>query len=128
MVHQFRRDISSTFAFAQRLVQLSKDQGFPMWLAGGTIMKGWALSFQDRAGPGVEMMESGLADWRSTGAEVPVPYYLGLLAEGYALKGQPGKGLELLSEAIDMARSVHGRGAEIALLHHPPIVMTQNLG
>ncbi len=33
-----------------------------------------------------------------------------------------------LSEAIDMARSVHGRGAEIALLHHPPIVMTQNLG
>jgi len=35
---------------------------------------------------------------------------------------------ETLSEAIDMARSVHGRGAEIAMLHHPPIVMTQNLG
>jgi hypothetical protein len=35
---------------------------------------------------------------------------------------------ETLSEAIDMARSIHGRGAEIALLHHPPIVMTQNLG
>jgi lactate racemase len=27
-----------------------------------------------------------------------------------------------------MARSIHGRGAQIALLHHPPIVMTQNLG
>jgi hypothetical protein len=35
---------------------------------------------------------------------------------------------ETLSEAIDMARSVHGRGARIAMLHHPPIVMTQNLG
>ncbi len=35
---------------------------------------------------------------------------------------------QTLSEAIDMARSVHGRGAEIAFLHHPPIVMTQNLG
>ncbi|BDG06968.1 lactate racemase domain-containing protein [Anaeromyxobacter paludicola] len=33
-----------------------------------------------------------------------------------------------LSEAIDMARSEHGRGAQIAMLHHPPIVMTQNLG
>ena len=33
-----------------------------------------------------------------------------------------------LSEAIDMARTVHGRGAQIALLHHPPIAMTQNLG
>jgi len=30
-----------------------------------------------------------------------------------------------LSEAIDMARSTHGRGAEIAMLHFPPIVMTQ---
>jgi hypothetical protein len=35
---------------------------------------------------------------------------------------------ETLSEAVDMARSIHGRGAEIAMLHHPPIVMTQNLG
>jgi hypothetical protein len=35
---------------------------------------------------------------------------------------------ESVSEAIDMARSIHGRGATIALLHHPPIVMTQNLG
>jgi len=33
-----------------------------------------------------------------------------------------------LSEAVDMARSVHGRGAQIAMLHHPPIVMTQNPG
>ncbi|HVI75902.1 MAG TPA: lactate racemase domain-containing protein [Anaeromyxobacteraceae bacterium] len=35
---------------------------------------------------------------------------------------------ERLSDAIDMARAQHGRSAEIALLHHPPIVMTQNLG
>ncbi|HET9552935.1 MAG TPA: lactate racemase domain-containing protein [Anaeromyxobacteraceae bacterium] len=33
-----------------------------------------------------------------------------------------------LAEAIDQARSVHGRGAQIAMLHAPPIVMTQNLG
>jgi hypothetical protein len=34
---------------------------------------------------------------------------------------------QTLAEAIDMARSIHGRTAEIAVLHHPPIVMTQNL-
>jgi lactate racemase len=33
---------------------------------------------------------------------------------------------ETLAEAIDMARSIHGRSAEIAMLHHPPIVMTEN--
>jgi hypothetical protein len=35
---------------------------------------------------------------------------------------------ERLSDAIDMARATHGRSAQLALLHHPPIVMTQNLG
>ena len=35
---------------------------------------------------------------------------------------------ERLSDAIDMARAHHGRSAQIAMLHHPPIVMTQNLG
>src|SRR6266567_1018734 len=35
---------------------------------------------------------------------------------------------ERLSYAIDMARAHHGRSAQIAMLHHPPIVMTQNLG
>ncbi len=35
---------------------------------------------------------------------------------------------ERLSDAIDMARADLGRGAQIAMLHHPPIVMTQNLG
>lgn len=35
---------------------------------------------------------------------------------------------ETLAEAVDMARSTHGRGARIAMLHTPPIVMTQNLG
>jgi hypothetical protein len=35
---------------------------------------------------------------------------------------------ESLSEAVDMARSIHGRSAEIAMMHLPPILMTQNLG
>lgn len=35
---------------------------------------------------------------------------------------------QTLADAIDMARSTQGRGAEIAMLHHPPIVMTQNRG
>jgi len=34
---------------------------------------------------------------------------------------------ETLSEAIDIARSIHGRSAEIAMLHVPPILLTQNL-
>jgi hypothetical protein len=33
-----------------------------------------------------------------------------------------------LSEAIDLARGYHGRGAEIAMLHFPPILMTQGSG
>lgn len=35
---------------------------------------------------------------------------------------------ERLSDAIDMARATQGRSAQVALLHVPPILMTQNLG
>jgi hypothetical protein len=32
---------------------------------------------------------------------------------------------DTLAEAIDMARGRQGRSAEITLMHHPPMVMTE---
>jgi hypothetical protein len=34
---------------------------------------------------------------------------------------------ETLAEAIDMGRSTAGRSAQITMLHHPPILMTDVL-
>jgi predicted ATPase len=45
-------------------------------------------------------MRQGLAAWQATGAEVRWPYFLTLLAEAYAQKGQAREGLNMLAEAL----------------------------
>ena len=62
---------------------LAHEQGFALWMARGTILRGWALAMQGQAAEGIAQMRQGLAAWQATGAEVIRPYYLGLLAEAY---------------------------------------------
>jgi predicted ATPase len=45
-------------------------------------------------------MRQGLAAHRATGAEAIQPYYLACLAETYGQAGQPGEGLNVLTEAL----------------------------
>ena len=48
MVHQFRREGAAAQKRAEVLVALSTEQGFPYWLAAGTILQGWVLAVQGR--------------------------------------------------------------------------------
>ncbi len=100
MIHQFRREVTQTLECAHRLMLLSEEHGFQLWSAGATILHGWALSQMGREREGTEEMAKGVASWRATGAELPVPYYLGLLAQGHMTLGEPGEALKLLDEAI----------------------------
>ena len=55
---------------------LSTEQGFPFWLAIGTIVRGWALAEQGQVEEGIAQMHQGLAAYRATGAEVQRPIFL----------------------------------------------------
>ena len=46
-------------------------------------------------------MQRGLADYTATGAELWVPDFLALLAQGHARAGRPAAGLDLLADALD---------------------------
>src|SRR5713101_7140853 len=43
-VHQFRQEGQSTQARAEALRALAREQGFALWLALGTVHRGWALA------------------------------------------------------------------------------------
>jgi predicted ATPase len=101
MIHQFRLEPIGVKERAEALMAVSLDEGFQLWAAGGAIMLGWALSALGSLEEGIEGMQRGITDWRATGAELPVPYYLSLLAEAYGRSGRPGQGLELLEEALE---------------------------
>ena len=107
MVHQFLQEGQAAQEQAEAGVALCTEQGFPYWLAFGTILRGWALAKQGQEEEGIAWMRQGLAAVRATGAEQGRPYFLAPLAEAYGRVGQTEEGLTVLAEAL---AAVHKTG------------------
>ena len=53
VVFQFRRDVPAVYEHAEAAVALATEQGFPLWVAMGTILRGWALAMQGQGEAGL---------------------------------------------------------------------------
>jgi predicted ATPase len=116
IVHQFRREMPAAQEYAESAISLATEQGFPYWIAFGSILRGWSLAhLQGRVQEGIEQMTQGLVAHRATGAEALRPYYLALLAEAYRTTGEPHAGLTVLAEALTLADKTGERWYEAEL-------------
>jgi predicted ATPase len=102
-INQFRRNSHDTLMSSSRLIRLSTEQGFAFWLAAGNVLRGWALAIGGSTKEGIESLRQGLTDWRNTGAELSVPYFLAMEAEIFGRMGQTDEALSLLAEAESVA-------------------------
>ena len=91
--------IDGTLQRAERVIALSVEHGFPMFQLLAMMVRGWCLAALGRPEEGIAQLQQSLAMWRSSGAEVGVPFMLTLLADAYGKAGQPEEGLKQLSEA-----------------------------
>jgi class 3 adenylate cyclase/predicted ATPase len=98
-VSQVRRDVPSVREHAEAAVALSSEQGFPLWAATGTTLRGWALAMQGQGEAGLAQVRQGIAAWRTTGAALFVSCFCTMLAEVYDHLGYPEDGLQALAEA-----------------------------
>jgi predicted ATPase len=122
-LHQFRREAPLAQERAEAGIALATEQGVTVFLAQGTIFRGWALaerSGEPEAGQGqreegIAQMRQGLAVWQATGAKVFRPYGLALLAQAYAHVEQIEEGLSLLGEALAVAHDTRERRWEAEL-------------
>ena len=99
MFHLLRREGPAAQERAETELALATAQGFPFWVAGGTIVRGWALAAQGQAAEGIAQMRQGIAAWRALGASVVLSTYLATLAEVCGQVGQLGDAQHLLIEA-----------------------------
>jgi class 3 adenylate cyclase/predicted ATPase len=99
MFHLLRREGPAAQERAETELALATAQGFPFWVAGGTIVRGWALAAQGQAVEGISQMRQGIAAWRALGASVVLTTYLATLAEVCGQVGQLGDAQHLLIEA-----------------------------
>jgi predicted ATPase len=121
------QDAARVAALANEVVAISAERGFAMWLAYGNIFAGWAAARQREVAVGIGRMRAGIAAAAATGARLFDPLFLGLLAEGLALDGNPAEALAQLDAAIaEGART--GNAAALADLHRLRGIVLQSLG
>jgi DNA-binding NtrC family response regulator/predicted ATPase len=100
MLHYYLCDAEAVQERAEAVMALCSEHGFPLWLAVGTALRGWALSARGQAEEGIAHIHQGLATWQSTGAETGRPYLLMLLAEAYGKAGRAEDGLRVVEGAL----------------------------
>ena len=105
LVHQLRHEEHAVQAQAEAAITLSCERDFALYVAFGTILRGWALAHQGQAQDGIAQLHQGLTAYRATGTEIGRPYYLALLAEAHGIMGQPAAGLTALTEALTLVDS-----------------------
>jgi predicted ATPase len=115
LLRQLRREIWLAREQAEAVMTLSTEQGFPQWLAMGTILQGGALAEQGQGEEGIALIRQGLAAHRATGTEVQRTYFLALLAEAYGKVGQAEEGLRVLAEALTQMDNTGERWYEAEL-------------
>jgi TOMM system kinase/cyclase fusion protein len=116
-LHQLHREGHLTYERAETVIALGAEQGFALWVAGGTVLRGWALAEGSSAPAGgqryveegIAQMQQGLDAWRATGAQVARPYFLALLAEAYGKVEQVEEGLTLAAKGLGAAHDKEER-------------------
>jgi predicted ATPase len=116
-------------AHAQELVALAEEKGAPFWKAFGMMNHGSVLALAGKASDATEMLISGIAAWRTTGATVWLPLFLPHLARAHAELGQFEEAWRCIGEAMTAAETtkekcceaeIHRTAGEIALMSPVP--------
>lgn len=96
VLHQLRGDAVRAWEWSDRAFELASNEGMPLWMALGRIVKGWALAVSGEGHSGLELIGEGLLAWEATGAEVGRPHFLCMLAECLAGVGRADEALALM--------------------------------
>jgi predicted ATPase len=114
---------------AHELVALAEEKGSLFWKAHGMVSQGCVLALAGRASDAIDMLISGIAAYRTTGATLWMPFYLPHLARAHAELGQFEAAWRSIGEAMTAAETtkdewceaeIHRTAGEIALISPEP--------
>jgi class 3 adenylate cyclase/tetratricopeptide (TPR) repeat protein len=107
--HVILRNAARAASYAGQCVAIARDLGFPIPLAMATIVLGWASVLDGKTREGLDQIHDGVAQWRSTGARIVLPFYCALLSEAMLAGGDIGAALASADEGrrLSMENSEH---------------------
>lgn len=114
-VRQFRREASITLQEATAATEFATEQGFPTWLSHSLVVQGWARAKyvsqqpgQGCAEDGLALVDRGLLEYDTTGAQVWRPLFLLLRAQTLERCARAAEALAAITQALALARSFGG--------------------
>ena len=93
-------EADAVYHYAHLASELAKEQGFPFFLGMATQLWGWALVKKGKSREGLEKLQSGLATFCDTGAQLGLPYFALLHAEALAHTGRMDEANAKLAEGL----------------------------
>jgi predicted ATPase len=127
-VYQYRRDVLAVHEQAEAAVALSTEQGFPLFVAWGASLRGWALAMQGQGEEGMAQIRQGIAATQATGAALTVPYFCTLLADVSAHLGHTEDGLQALAEAHTLVEQHEERWWEAEVCRLRGVLLLRQTG
>jgi len=100
------RDTTRVEEAAKRFMDHSTEQGYPFFQALAAVGIGWAQVQMGNGDEGIEQIKTGIAEFRATGARLPVSYYLHFLADACLASGRVDEGLQAVGEARELMENL----------------------
>jgi predicted ATPase len=92
-------------AQSNEVVRLADEKGAALWKALGTMEQGCVLALSGKASEAIQMINSGITTYRSTGSRVYLPFFLAHLSRAYAELGQFDDAWRCVGEAMTVVET-----------------------
>jgi class 3 adenylate cyclase/predicted ATPase len=107
-----RGDHAEAAAQAEELLTLANEKGSAIWKARSLVYEGGALALSGSARNAIQMISTGIAASRSTGATFLLPFYLLCLARAHAELRQFEEASRCIGEAMTVAATTNEKWCE----------------
>jgi predicted ATPase len=128
LVYQWLRNVPAVHEQAEAAVTLSTEQGFTLWMAWGTSLRGWALAMQGQGEEGLTQVHQGIAACRAINTVLLGPYFCTLLAEVSAHLGHTEGCLQALAEAQTLMEQHEDRWWEAEICRLRGVLLLRQTG
>jgi class 3 adenylate cyclase/predicted ATPase len=113
--HVLCGDPEAAYPVAERTVVLASEYAFPLWLAGGRMLRGWASCNLGNVEEGLPELRRSVKALEATGALIWVQFARYLLAQAFAKAEQLTDAMKLVDQTLLTVAATSGRWYEAEL-------------
>lgn len=100
VLHRWMGRAAETLVLSAETIAVSREHGFPVWLAAGEMTHGWAQVRQGGNETGIVELQSSIAGMREAIRGISV-VFLSALIEAYVALRRPAEALAVIADAMD---------------------------